>query len=112
MCIRDRHGNSPFIIAFLVAHESLHGKCVDFLALGLPVVTHDFRLVLVGDGELPIDQTAFTLTHLPVNDEILVGGFVAIRGHAHLVAEAELVLLDVYKRQRSHCAEGRFRSAA
>ena len=60
------------------------------------MVTHDFRLVLVGDGELQIDQTAFTLTHLTVNDEILVGGFVEIRGHAHLVAEAELVLFQIF----------------
>ena len=31
-----------------------------------------------------------------MNDEILVGGFVEIRGHAHLVAEAELVLFQIF----------------
>ena len=40
-----------FLILGLVAHEGLHGEGVNLLALGFPVITHDFGLVFVGDGE-------------------------------------------------------------
>ena len=74
------------------AHQCFHGKCIYFLTLRFPVVTHDFRLVLIRDRQFQIYQAVFSFPDLTVDDVVLAGGFIEISGYTHLVAETELVL--------------------
>ena len=62
----------------------------------LPVIAHDFRLLLIRNGDIEIDKNGFSFPHLAVNDVVLIGRFIEIGDQSYLVSHAEAVLFQVF----------------
>ena len=80
----------------MLTHQRFHHISINLLASILPVIAHDFRLLLIRNGDIEIDKNGFSFPHLAVNDVVLIGRFIEIGDQSYLVSHAEAVLFQVF----------------
>ena len=69
----------------MLTHQRFHHISINLLASILPVIAHDFRLLLIRNGDIEIDKNGFSFPHLAVNDVVLIGLFIEIGDQSYLV---------------------------
>ena len=62
-----------FLFNPMLTHQRFHHISINLLASILPVIAHDFRLLLIRNGDIEIDKNGFSFPHLAVNDVVLIG---------------------------------------